>query len=114
DLKSHRDRIDHDITDARLDQQVGDQLSLTKEPDPRASLRSLEAQILAARQQLDLLIESQGWVADVPVASYRQPYQVHKDAYGRTRISYDDAAPRRAPELSNLPQTLRDMQRDLH
>ena len=35
DLKTHRETIEHDATDARLDKQMGDQLSSSKDADPR-------------------------------------------------------------------------------
>ena len=47
DLKAHRETVEHSATDARLDKQIGDQLSSTKEADPRAAMRSLEAQIVS-------------------------------------------------------------------
>ena len=53
DLKSHREKVEHNATDARLDHQLGEQLSSSKDADPRAALRSLEAQIASTRKQLD-------------------------------------------------------------
>lgn len=84
DLRAHRERLEHNATDARLDKQIGDQLSITKSPDPRAALRSLEAQLLTASQQLDVLI----------------------DRHDRTYESYHAQA--------SLPESLRNMQRDLY
>lgn len=84
DLRAHRERLEYNATDARLDKQIGDQLSITKTPEPRAALRSLEAQLLAASQQLDALI----------------------DRHDRTYESYHAQA--------SLPESLRNMQRDLY
>ena len=84
DLRAHRERLEHDATDARLDKQIGDQLSITKTAEPRAALRSLEAQLLTASQQLDALI----------------------DRHDRTYESYHAQA--------SLPESLRNMQRDLY
>ena len=84
DLRAHRERLEHDATDARLDKQIGDQLSITKTAEPRAALRSLEAQLLTASQQLDALIDRQD----------------------RTYESYHAQA--------SLPESLRNMQRDLY
>ncbi len=108
DLKAHRNRIEHDATDARLDKQVGEQLSATKEPDPRAALRSLEAQILSARNQLDTLVDRYSVLGE----PRGDNYAVHQDNYGRTRIAYHDAY--RYSESGNLPETLRSMQKDLY
>jgi hypothetical protein len=108
DLKAHRQRIEHDATDARLDKQVGEQLSITKEPDPRAALRSLEAQILSARNQLDSLVDRYSVLQD----SGSERYSVHKDPTGRTRIAYDHFAA--YPDSGSLPETLRSMQKDLY
>ncbi len=109
DLKAHRNRIEHDATDARLDKQVGEQLSTTKEPDPRGALRSLEAQILSARRQLDQLVDRYSVLQDVRP----DQYSVQRDALGRTSITYDQAGHRYA-ESNNLPETLRSMQKDLY
>ena len=84
DLRSHRERLEHNATDARLDKQIGDQLSITKTPDPRAALRSLEAQLLAASQQIDALV----------------------DRNDRSYESYH--------AQTSLPESLRNMQRDLY
>ncbi len=84
DLRAHRERLEHDATDARLDKQIGDQLSITKTAEPRAALRSLEAQLLTASQQLDALI----------------------DRNDRTYESYH--------AQTSLPESLRNMQRDLY
>ena len=84
DLRAHRERLEHDATDARLDKQIGDQLSITKTAEPRAALRALEAQLLTASQQLDALI----------------------DRHDRTYESYHAQA--------SLPESLRNMQRDLY
>ncbi len=131
DLKSHRETIEHNATDARLDKQIGDQLSSTKESDPRAAMRSLEAQILNTRQQLDVLVER---YAEIPGYDYRSatsamsrhpygssghgengrgvgdaPARVYRDASGRTYIGQDTCL----PDSSILPETLRTMQKDL-
>ncbi len=84
DLRSHRERLEHDATDARLDKQIGDQLSITKSPEPRAALRSLEAQLLSASQQLDALM----------------------DRHNRSFEAYS--------AQTSLPESLRNMQRDLY
>jgi predicted flap endonuclease-1-like 5' DNA nuclease/energy-coupling factor transporter ATP-binding protein EcfA2 len=84
DLRSHRERLEHNATDARLDKQIGDQLSATKAPDPRSALRSLETQILSASRQIDSLV----------------------DRFDRSYESYT--------AQQSLPDTLRSMQRDLY
>ncbi|MCA9134783.1 MAG: hypothetical protein KDA45_16560, partial [Planctomycetales bacterium] len=112
DLKVHRDRIDHDATNARLDQQIGDQLSVSKQPDPRASLRSLESQIMSARKQLDALVDRYRVFEDRPAEGQRE-YEIRRDAQGRTRIAYGETCPPLS-EPSNLPETLRSMQHDLY
>jgi predicted flap endonuclease-1-like 5' DNA nuclease/energy-coupling factor transporter ATP-binding protein EcfA2 len=84
DLRSHRERLEHNATDARLDKQIGDQLSTTKSPEPRAALRALESQILNASRQLEVLV----------------------DRYDRNH-EY-------ASTTASLPETLRHMQRDLY
>ena len=84
DLRAHRERLEYNATDARLDKQIGDQLSITKTAEPRAALRSLEAQLLTASQQLDALV----------------------DRHDRTYESYHAQA--------SLPESLRNMQRDLY
>ncbi|MEZ6150724.1 MAG: DUF4332 domain-containing protein [Pirellulaceae bacterium] len=119
DLKGHRNHIEHEATDARLDRQVGDQLSATKEPDPRAPLRSLEAQILSARNQLDALVDRYSVFQDQRgqgtrrgYGDGRSGYAVHQDTSGRTHIAYTDN--HYYPDSSNLPDTLRSMQKDLY
>ncbi len=109
DLKAHRNRIEHDATDARLDKQVGEQLSATKEPDPRAALRSLEAQIQSARKQLDSLVDRYSFLDD----ERPEHYSVQRDALGRTSIAYNETS-HRYSESNNLPETLRSMQKDLY
>ncbi len=84
DLRAHRERLEHNATDARLDKQIGDQLSITKTADPRGALRSLEAQLLAASQQIDALVTRND----------------------RSYESYQAQA--------SLPESLRNMQRDLY
>ncbi len=84
DLRAHRERLEYNATDARLDKQIGDQLSITKTAEPRAALRSLEAQLLTASQQLDALI----------------------DRHERTYEGYH--------AQTSLPESLRNMQRDLY
>lgn len=124
DLKTHRETIEHDATDARLDKQIGDQLSATKDSDPRAAMRSLEAQILSTRQQLDVLVQRYTTVpgydyrsasAAVSGTGYHYPestasHGVYRDASGRTYIGQTNYL----PESSALPETLRAMQKDLH
>ncbi len=138
DLKGHRSQIENEAINARLDRQVGDQLSVTKEPDPRAPLRSLEAQILSARTQLDALVKRHSLFQDRVLGdrvlgdralgdralgdrhhsergdSAGQPadYQVRRDAYGRTHIAYRDEP--YYLDSDNLPETLRSMQKDLY
>lgn len=124
DLRSHRQNIEHNTTDARLDKQIGDQLSTSKEADPRAALRSLEAQIASTRQQLDLLVQR---YTDIPGYDYRSAsaavsgtgyrpnevphsHGVFRDATGKTYVGH----PHYLPETSALPETLRSMQKDLH
>lgn len=109
DLKAHRNRIEHDATDARLDKQVGEQLSATKEPDPRAALRSLEAQIQSARKQLDSLVNRYSFLHD----ERPEHYSVQRDALGRTSIAYNETS-HRYSDSNNLPETLRSMQKDLY
>ncbi len=111
DLKSHRDRVEHEATDARLDREVGDQLSLTKEPDPRAALRSLESQILSARKQLDSLVDRYSVFQDRRDEN-PSDFSLRKDSLGRTHLAYSDAS--RAADTSSLPETLRSMQKDLY
>ena len=123
DLKSHRESIEHDTTDAQLDRQIGDQLAPTKDCDPRAAMRSLEAQILNTRRQLDSLVER---YVPIPGYDYRSAsaaitgtgYQagqlptshgVYRDASGRTYVGH----PLDLPQSSLLPETLRSMQSDL-
>lgn len=124
DLKTHRETIEHDATDARLDKQIGDQLSVTKDSDPRAAMRSLEAQILSTRQQLDVLVQRYTTVpgydyrsasAAVAGTGYHYPeatasHGVYRDASGRTYVGSANYL----PESSALPETLRAMQKDLH
>lgn len=124
DLKAHRESIENQETEAKLDHQVGTQLSGSLTADPRASMRSLEAQLHSARKQLDELI-CQYWpqpnarqaldAAHAPRAIDPRTlggYQVQRDPYGRTHITYDATAA--GYETSTLPEMLRSMQRDLH
>lgn len=128
DLKGHRSQIENEAINARLDRQVGDQLSATKEPDPRAPLRSLEAQILSARNQLDALVKRHSLFQDRVLEDRRsteasgsrardsvgrsRDYEVRRDAYGRTHIAYRDEPS--YLDSDNLPETLRSMQKDLY
>jgi energy-coupling factor transporter ATP-binding protein EcfA2 len=124
DLRAHRETIEYNATDVRLDKQIGDQLSTSKEADPRAAMRSLEAQIMSTRQQLDLLVDQ---YTTVPGYDYRsasaavagtgfrpnevpQSHGVYRDASGRTYVGH----PTYLPEATSLPETLRSMQKDLH
>lgn len=124
DLRSHRETMEHNATDARLDKQIGDQLSPTKEPDPRAAMRSLESQIMQTRHQLDDLVER---YTTIPGYDYRSAsaavagtgfrtnevphsHGVYRDTSGRTYVGH----PTYLPESSMLPETLRSMQKDLH
>ncbi|MFN3192087.1 MAG: DUF4332 domain-containing protein [Aureliella sp.] len=124
DLRSHRETIEYNATDARLDKQIGDQLATSKEPDPRAPMRSLEAQIISTRQQLDLLVDQ---YTSVPGYDYRSAsaavagtgfrpnevpssHGVYRDLSGRTYVGH----PTYLPDASALPETLRSMQKDLH
>ncbi len=123
DLKGHRSQIENEVINARLDRQVGDQLSVTKEPDPRAPLRSLEAQIQSARAQLDALVRRHSLFQDRVLEDRRtqrpgesadraNEYEVRRDAYGRTHIAYRDEPT--YLDSDNLPETLRSMQKDLY
>lgn len=56
DIKQHRESIEHEATDASLDEQAGTHLSGTLYPDSRGAIRSLEAQLHNARKQLDQLV----------------------------------------------------------
>ncbi len=111
DLKSHREQIDRSATDARLDKQLGDQLSATKQSDPRAALRSLEAQILDTRQRLDDLV-GRHEVPHGDMADGYTGYDVQQDSYGRTRIAYTGSHSIVQP--GNLPDSLKAMQKELH
>lgn len=120
DLKTHRESIESNATDARLDRQVGDQLSATKDSDPRSAMRSLEAQIVNTRQQLDALVDHYKTIPgyDYPVgeslrATDRAEQDVYRDASGRTYIGYSRAQSLGNPAPGNLPETLLGMQRDL-
>ena len=57
DIKTHRQHIQQQAVEVELDCQTGSQLSDSIQPDPRAPLRSLEAQLHNARKQLDQLVE---------------------------------------------------------
>ncbi|MFK7735021.1 MAG: DUF4332 domain-containing protein [Pirellulaceae bacterium] len=124
DLRAHRETIEYNATDVRLDKQIGDQLSTSKAADPRAAMRSLEAQIMSTRQQLDLLVDQ---YTTVPGYDYRsasaavagtgfrpnevpESHGVYRDASGRTYVGH----PTYLPEATSLPETLRSMQKDLH
>lgn len=118
DLKAHRERVDHNATDARLDKQIGDQLGSTKESDPRAALRSLEAQILNTRAQLDQLVDRydtapQSLTRESGYATPALGFDVRRDLTGRTRIAYGESYTT-APDAGLLPEKLRAMQHDLH
>jgi hypothetical protein len=124
DIKAHRESIESGALDARLDEQVGNQLSRSSDVDVRAPLRSLEAQIHHARKQLDHLIaqypsaqypsgqsplvESAGGAP----ASLNGGYQVRQDPNGRTQITYQTSLAPISP--GSLPELLVSMQRDLH
>ncbi len=121
DLKTHRESIESSATDARLEQQIGDQLSISKSSDPRMAIRSLEAQIQNTRQQLDGLVDryptSAGY--DYPMGIDRRPNDfaygsraVVRDASGRTYLSQQQTPV--AVDYGMLPETLRSMQKDLH
>ncbi|MEM7560012.1 MAG: AAA family ATPase, partial [Planctomycetota bacterium] len=124
DLKAHRETIENEATDVRLDKQVGDQLSTSKEPDPRAAMRSLEAQIQSTRRQLDVLVQRYD---EIPGYDYRSAssavagtglrpnevphaHGVFRDGTGRTFVGH----PTYLPDAGMLPETLRSMQKDLH
>lgn len=110
DLKLHRERIEHDTTDARLEHQIGDQLSVLKNSDPRAALRSLEATILNTRKQLDELV---GKFGNTDAVRRQSGYDVVRDENGETRIAYTDAY-RNVSESTVLPEMLQSMQKDLY
>ncbi len=84
DIRAHREAIQHDQTDAALDEQTGTQLSGTLHADSRGPIRSLEAQLHNASKQLDQLV-----LHHAPSGDYYRPH-------------------------SFLPETLRSMQKDLH
>lgn len=124
DLKAHRETLESNATDARLDEQIGDQLAATKDADPRAAMRSLESQIMHTRQQLDELVEH---YRQVPGYDHRSASAamsgtrfrtgenfagqgVYRDANGQTYVGH----PGYLPEATSLPETLRSMQKDLH
>jgi Domain of unknown function (DUF4332) len=135
DLKAHRESIEQDQTQVQLDQQMGTQLSGHLHADPRAYMRSLEAQIHHARKQLDELV-NQYWpgyvrstaesvntpargvdprpidIRAINPATLPGGYQVQRDSQGRAHISYDKTTG--AVDTSRLPDMLRAMQRDLH
>ncbi|MEM7557579.1 MAG: DUF4332 domain-containing protein, partial [Planctomycetota bacterium] len=124
DLKAHRESVEQNATDVQLDQQIGDQFSSTKEPDPRAAMRSLEAQIQGTRRQLDLLVERytsipgydhRSATAAVSGTGFRpnevpNSHGVYRDPNGHTFVGH----PNYLPDSSMLPETLRSMQKDLH
>ncbi len=125
DLKTHRESLENQETEAKLDHQVGTQLSGSLTADPRASMRSLEAQLHHARKQLDDLIGQylpHGALrpaVDATATGLRAidprtlgGYQVQRDPFGRTHISYDTSAV--GYDSTTLPEMLRSMQRDLH
>lgn len=135
DIKNHRESIEHDETDARLDEQTGMQLSGTLYPDARGSMRSLEAQLHNAKKQLDQLVSqyATGYYSSVSPLGTHGTYStpgslagaatsngqsalhglnVQRDATGRAHI---DVSPQPIPAVSHhlLPEMLRSMQRDL-
>lgn len=109
DLRAHRQSIETNATDLRLDEQVGDQLAPTKQPDPRGALRALEASILSSRKQLDEMVGRGG------SESTRQSgeYEVVRQPDGQTRLVCTDTH-RTVTETSPLPDLLRLMQKDLY
>jgi hypothetical protein len=116
DIKSHRESLDHDETDAELDLQVGSQISGSLHADPRAPMRSLEAQIHNARKQLDQLVQQYGSNPSLPQTASAHVStsgpQVHRDSLGQTHIRYE-ALPTAVYDPGRLPEMLRSMQRDL-
>ncbi|MCA9194367.1 MAG: DUF4332 domain-containing protein [Planctomycetales bacterium] len=128
DLKTYRERVEHNASEAQLDQQVGDQLSATKSADPRAALRSLEAQIVHTREQLDDLVTRyqhmdelrrtdtaarrenprEYRVLDRGAKSYGPLYDDRKDTY-----NFSDHV-HFVPDTAGLAENLRSMQRDLY
>ncbi|GAB5406223.1 MAG: hypothetical protein Aurels2KO_44540 [Aureliella sp.] len=109
DLRAHRQRIEYNATDARLDEQVGDQLSPTKDADPRGALRALEASILTSRKQLDEVV---GRLGNEPLQASSE-YEVVRGPGGETRLVCTDAR-RQVADTSALPALLRSMQKDLY
>lgn len=109
DLRAHRQAIEYNATDARLDEQVGDQLSPTKDADPRGALRALEASILASRKQLDDVVGRLG-TEQIQASS---EYEVVRGPGGETRLVCTDAR-KQVTDTSALPSLLRSMQKDLY
>lgn len=142
DIKIHRDSIEHDETDARLDEQAGMQLSGNLYPDARGSMRSLESQLHNARKHLDQLVRqyASNGSASAAIPSYHGAYsvgqsapgytvtngqadsigqagvggiQVQRKADGGARIELD-SRPLAYLAPDHLPDVLRSMQKDLH
>lgn len=112
DMQSHRERIEKEVVENRLAVQVGNQLADSNNDDPRAIVRSLEAQILAAQKQLDGLAEHNGQtISTAPLSS--TAYRVYTDEFGNTRISYSPRQPQFV-DRQELPAVLRQMQRELY
>lgn len=116
DIKSHRESLDYDQTDAQLDLQVGTQISESLHADPRAPMRSLEAQIHHARKQLDQLVQqygsSQPLGQTISTQASSNNLKVHRDSLGQTHIRYE-TLPTAVYNPVRLPEMLRSMQRDL-
>ncbi len=75
EVRAYRDRLEHNATDLRLDQQIGDQISTSKQAEPRVALRALEGQILTLREQLASLVNryrsyqsAEGFETEMPLA----------------------------------------------
>jgi len=109
DLRAHRASIESNATDAQLDEQVGDELSPTREADPRGALRALEASILASRKQLDDVV---GRIGNEPLQASGE-YEVVRQPNGETRLVCTDST-RTVTDTSGLPTLLRSMQKDLY
>ncbi len=115
DLKSQRERLEHNAVDAKLDKQLGEQLLSLRAANPRSALRSLEAQILSTRERLDGLVDRYAAI-EVSDETLKPGCEVRRDADGRTRIVYSTGADEtlETSDSKQLPDVLRSMQRDLH
>ncbi len=109
DIRSHRERIEASATDARLDEQVGDQLATSRSADPRGALRALEATLVASREQLEEVVGRIG----AEVQAHHGDFEVVRQPDGETRLVAKDAIHSARPTTNALPEMLRAMQKDL-